>query len=158
MEKIKKRIIERTRLSNISLCFLIIFLAFQSTNSSAQNKSNEVNKIEKTVTKLYQAMVEKDKNLLEELTMDKLTYGHSSGALESKAQYVDGVLNGAFQFTSITPMDQTVSVSDKVGIVRHIFVAEGTNNGKPADVRIGCLLVFKKEGQWKLLARQAYKL
>jgi len=119
---------------------------------SAQSNDKNVAKIEKTVTELYKAMVDKDKTILQDLTMNKLTYGHSSGTIENKAEYVDGVLNGAFQFTEITPMDQTISITDKVGVVRHIFVAKGTNNGKPADVRIGCLLIFKKKGQWKLLA------
>ena len=91
--------------------------------------------------------------------MESLTYGHSSGKIENKKEYVDGVLNGGFQFSSITPENQTITTSGKTGIVRHIFKGEGTNNGAPATVNIGCLLVFQKEGkQWRLLARQAYKL
>ncbi len=131
---------------------------FCFSSLSAQNKAKNVAKIEETVAELYKAMVDKEKSILQNLTMDKLTYGHSSGTIENKAEYVDGVLNGAFQFTDITPMDQTISISGKVGVVRHIFEAKGTNDGNPADVRIGCLLIFKKKGQWKLLARQAYKL
>ena len=142
------RIVVLITLVSIS-CFLSL---------SAQSNDKNVAKIENSVTELYKAMVDKDKTILQDLTMDKLTYGHSSGTIENKAEYVDGVLNGAFQFTEITSMDQTISIVDKVGVVRHIFVAKGTNNGKPADVRIGCLLIFKKEGRWKLLARQAYKL
>jgi hypothetical protein len=104
-------------------------------------------------------MVDKNKDILEDLTLEKLTYGHSSGSIENKSEYVDGVLNGAFQFTSITPIDQTISINNDVGVVRHIFKGEGTNNGTPAKVNIGCLLVFQKEnGNWKLLARQAFKL
>lgn len=131
---------------------------FCFSSLSAQSDAKKVAKIGETVAALYKAMVDKDKSLLEELTLDKLTYGHSSGTIENKDQYVDGVLNGAFQFTAITPVDQSISISGNVGVVRHIFEAKGTNNGKPADVRIGCLLIFKKEGRWKLLARQAYKL
>ncbi len=148
----------RKLISSIPLLFLLLTIFCNSTNLIAQNNSDEVAKIENTVTQLYAAMVDKDKSVLQELTMEALTYGHSSGTIENQAQYVDGVLNGAFQFTEITPMDQTISITDKVGVVRHIFVAKGTNNGRSADVRIGCLLIFEKEGQWKLLARQAYKL
>ncbi|WP_419212035.1 nuclear transport factor 2 family protein [Maribacter sp. X9] len=126
--------------------------------STAQNTANEIITIENTVTKLYSAMVAKNKYILEDLTDEQLTYGHSSGIIENKSQYVDGVLNGVFQFSSITPKEQTVSVTGNVGVVRHVFEAQGTNKGKSADVRIGCLLIFKKTGRWKLLARQAYKL
>lgn len=137
--------------------FLGMFLCF-STVLIAQNKDSEVNKIDGAVSQLYEAMVDGNKDRLEELTMDSLTYGHSSGKIENKTEYVDGVLHGGFQFSSITPVDQTISISGKTGIVRHIFKGEGTNNGTPATVNIGCLLVFQKEGgQWRLLARQAYK-
>jgi hypothetical protein len=40
-----------------------------------------------------------------------------------------------------------------------VFNGKGTNNGAPADVKIGILQVWqKKGGAWKLLARQAVKL
>ncbi|MDC6386620.1 nuclear transport factor 2 family protein [Muricauda sp. SK9] len=145
-------------LMTIKHCFLGILLCF-STVLMAQNKDAEVKKIDDAVNQLYKAMVDGNKDELEELTMDNLTYGHSSGKIENKAEYVDGVLHGGFQFSSIIPVDQTISISGKTGIVRHIFKGEGTNNGTPATVKIGCLLVFQKEGgQWRLLARQAYKL
>lgn len=139
-------------------CFLGILLCF-STVLAAQSSDAEVKKINDAVSQLYGAMVDGNKDRLEKLTMDGLTYGHSSGKIENKTEYVDGVLHGGFQFSSITPVDQTISTSGKIGIVRHIFKGEGTNNGTPATVSIGCLLVFQKEGgQWRLLARQAYKL
>lgn len=138
--------------------FLGILLCF-STVLIAQKNDAEVNKIDGVVSQLYKAMVDGNKDRLEELTMDGLTYGHSSGKIENKTEYVDGVLHGGFQFSSIIPVDQTISISRKTGIVRHIFKGKGTNNGTPATVNIGCLLVFQKEGgQWRLLARQAYKL
>ena len=146
-------------LSSLTVCFLVIATACNSTNLAAQNNQGEIAKIENTVTQLYKAMVEKNMNILEDLTAEKLTYGHSSGKIENKSDYVDGVLNGAFQFTSITPIDQTISISKDVGVVRHIFKGEGTNNGTPAKVNIGCVLIFQKDkDNWKLLARQAYKL
>lgn len=148
----------RKLISSISLCYLFVIMSCNSTSLLAQSNEAEIDKIENTVTQLYAAMVEKDKAVLQELTMEKLTYGHSSGTIENQSEYVDGVLNGAFQFSSITPVDQTVSTSGDIGLVRHIFEANGTNNGNPAKVRIGCLIIFQKEGQWKLLARQAFKL
>ncbi len=148
----------RKLVSTIPLFFLLLTISCNSTSLVAQSNEDEIAKIENTVTHLYAAMVDKDKSVLQELTMESLTYGHSSGTIENQSQYVDGVLNGAFQFSAITPVDQTVTTSGDLGVVRHIFEAEGTNNGNPAKVRIGCLLIFQKEGQWKLLARQAFKL
>ncbi|KAA2218861.1 nuclear transport factor 2 family protein [Maribacter flavus] len=145
-------------LSKVARGLTLITLLGLTSFISAQNRNKNVTEIEKAVTELYGAMVDKEKEVLEQLTSENLSYGHSSGALENKSEYVNGVLNGAFQFSSITQKEQTVAVTGNVGVVRHIFEAKGNNNGKPAEVRIGCLLVFKKEGRWKLLARQAYKL
>lgn len=152
----KKHLIEFSTITKH--CFLGILLCF-STTLMAQKNTAEVKKIDDAVSQLYEAMVDRNKDKLEELAMESLTYGHSSGKIENKKEYVDGVLNGGFQFSSITPENQTITTSGKTGIVRHIFKGEGTNNGVPATVNIGCLLVFQKEGkQWRLLARQAYKL
>ena len=44
-------------------------------------------------------------------------------------------------------------------IVRHLFEAESETDGKTTTVKIGTLQVWQKQdGNWKLLARQGYKL
>jgi ketosteroid isomerase-like protein len=46
-----------------------------------------------------------------------------------------------------------------MAIVRNICSIKGTKDGAPLDIKIGVLMVWKKEGaEWKLLARQGYKL
>ncbi len=135
-----------------------VFLALFTTITYAQAQQ-DTQKIETAVDELYAAMVDKNEESLKNLTAEALTYGHSSGKIEDKAQYVEGVMNGSFDFSSITPAEQNIAISGDTAIVRHIFVAEGTDNGKPADVRIGVMMTYlKQNGQWKLLARQAYKL
>lgn len=140
------------------LCALIMIsmtVVAQSSKSSAADKKD----VTETVEALYKAMVEKDGKSLEKLTAESLSYGHSSGTLENKSEYIDAVLKGPFDFISIDPAEQSIYFSEGTAIVRHFFVAKGINDGEPADVRIGALLVFQKQnGQWKLLARQAYKL
>ena len=124
----------------------------QSTDSEKENVSNAVNA-------LYGAMVVPNKQILELYTTDDLTYGHSSGTLENKDKYIDEVLNGSFDYLSITPENQTINISGNNAVVRHLFIAKGSDGGKITDVRIGVLMVFqKKNDHWKLLARQAYKL
>lgn len=133
----------------LTLCTVIVFA--QSNNDQQQ--------LDTAVKELYRAMVDKDGKTLENLTTQDLTYGHSSGNIENKTQYIDAVLHGSFEFSSIVPEEQKIHISGKTAIVRHIFVAEGTDNGEPADVRIGIMMTYQKQnGKWKLLARQAYKL
>ncbi|HZJ20637.1 MAG TPA: nuclear transport factor 2 family protein [Pricia sp.] len=138
-------------LLSILLTFCTVIVFAQSNNGQQE--------LDSAVKELYRAMVDKDGKTLENLTAKDLTYGHSSGKIEDKTQYIDAVLNGPFEFSSIVPEDQNIHISGKTAIVRHIFVAEGTNDGEPADVRIGIMMTYQKQnGKWKLLARQAYKL
>jgi ketosteroid isomerase-like protein len=44
-------------------------------------------------------------------------------------------------------------------VARHLYVSESEMDGKPNSVKIGVLQVWQKQdGNWKLLARQGYKL
>ena len=139
---------------------VVLLFVFWAIAVNAQSLKEEETEVAAVVEKLYAAMVEKDKATLENLTDTALTYGHSSGTIENKTEYVDAVINGTFDFISIYPAEQRISFSDKkTALVRHFFEAKGINEGKPADVRIGVLMVFQKQKRnWKLLARQAYKL
>jgi len=116
--------------------------------------------VEKTVLAFNDAMVNAQKEVLENLCADELTYGHSSGSIQNKEEFIDDLINGPFDFSSLIGEDQTINISGDTAVVRHIFVAEGTRDGKPADVRIGNMQVYQRQedGSWKLLARQAYKL
>lgn len=50
-------------------------------------------------------------------------------------------------------------VVDNVAMVRHTMVAEMVNSDVAITVKLGVLLVWKKnKSKWQLLARQAYKL
>lgn len=116
--------------------------------------------IGEVVSKLNNAMVNKDSLQLDFLTSDFLSYGHSSGLVQTKGEFITDILNGPFNFSRIENPNQQIKIADNVAVVRHIFEAKATNNGNPIDIRIGNLQIYErsKNGNWKLLARQAYKL
>jgi hypothetical protein len=103
--------------------------------------------------------VDADKARLEELVADQLSYGHSSGVIESKAQFVSVVASKKTIYKSITLLEPTTTVAGSNAIARHIFTAETEADGKPGTARVGVLQVWQKQGGgWKLLARQAFRL
>jgi ketosteroid isomerase-like protein len=111
------------------------------------------------VEALRKAMVAGDKHALGELTVEELSYGHSTGLVENKTAFIDEFLTGKSVFTSIDLTDQTISISGDVAIVRHHFKAETNHNKVPGKADIYVMMVWqKKAGQWKLLARQAVKV
>ncbi|SDK20064.1 protein of unknown function [Catalinimonas alkaloidigena] len=142
-------------MKNLLALLLIVVLA----SCSAQSQNNEEAALEDAVEQLRTAMVDANQAQLETLASDELTYGHSSGRVENKSEFVSALVNGSSDFVSMELEDQTVMVSGDTGIVRHILSGETNDNGKPGNVRIGVMLVWQKQGSdWKLLARQAYKL
>ncbi|MGC3947102.1 MAG: nuclear transport factor 2 family protein [Chryseolinea sp.] len=95
----------------------------------------------------------------EKIAAEELTYGHSAGLLEDKASFVNNIANRKFEFKKIEFPDVTVKITGPNAVVRHKITGDTANDGVPGTVNIGVLLVFQKQkGEWKLIARQAYKL
>jgi len=105
-------------------------------------------------------MLAADRTKLESLVSDKLSYGHSSGRLEDKKDFVEVIASKKTVYKSIELSKQTISVAGNNAIVRHAWESEsGTGDGKWNVAKIGVLQVWQKEaGGWKLLARQAFRV
>ena len=120
--------------------------------------SKDIVDVGTAVEKLRKAMVDPDKKELESLVMDELSYGHSSGQIDDKALFVEKLVSGKSDFVSIDLVDQVITVTGNVALVRHKFNAKTNDNNRPGEVHILVLLVWKKEkAGWKLLARQAVR-
>ena len=104
-------------------------------------------------------MLAADKAQLLALASDKLSYGHSSGTLENKAQYADAIASKKSVFKTLEFQNQTIAVTGNSAIVRNTFVSDVESEGKVTPVKVGVMQVWQKEGEaWKLFARQAFKL
>ena len=139
------------------LIFTGVLLLSIAVAANAQSKDETA--VAAAVEKLRKAMVDGDKKELEDIVMDKLSYGHSGGHVEGKAEFVDKIVTGKSDFVTIDLSDQTIEISGNIAVVRHKLEAKTNDNGKPGDVHLLVLLVFQKDHkQWKLLARQAVKV
>ena len=95
---------------------------------------------------------------MEQLAADQLSYGHSDGRVQTKAEFVDGVITSKSVIKSLNFPELRIAVAGDAAIVRHLFEAESETDGKTNSVKIGTLQIWQKqEGNWKLLARQGYK-
>ncbi len=141
------------------LKFVTVTLAVTIVSLSCMQSTNAESEVETTVSSLYDAMVTKDEAKMKQILAEKLSYGHSSGTIENKQEFIEAVMHGSFDYLSITPENQYIVLSGDVALVRHLFITEALSNGEPTHVKIGNLMTFqKKNGSWKLLGRQAYKL
>src|SRR5262245_18069177 len=114
--------------------------------------------VTKAVDDLSNAMKAADRAQLEGLTADGLSYGHSSGKVETKKEFIDVVAGKKTIYKSITLTEPKVSVVGNNAIARHIFAAEVEAGGQASSPKIGVMQVWVKDGGgWKLLARQAFR-
>jgi ketosteroid isomerase-like protein len=133
-------------------------LALAVASLPAHAESADEAAVRKAIDDLTKAMMAADKAKLEALTADQLSYGHSSGKVETKAEFIGVIADKKTIYKSITLSDPKVSVVGNNAIARHTFAAEVEAGGQASSPKIGVMQVWVKDGgTWKLLARQAFR-
>lgn len=135
----------------VTAIFLIVM------NASAQ--TNDIIEVGNAVEKLRKAMIDGNRKELESIVLNDLSYGHSSGHIDDKTEFVEKLASGKSDFVTIDLSEQVITISGNTAIVRHKLNATTNDNNKPGEVHILVMLVWQKQrsGEWKLLARQAVK-
>jgi hypothetical protein len=138
--------------------YMMFFLGMIITGGASAQSKDEI-AVAKAVEELRIAMVDADQQKLQSLTSEKLSYGHSGGAIDNKTVFVQKLTSGASDFQTLEFSAQTISVNGNVAIVRHELNGKTNDGGKPGEVHLKVLLVWQKEkSKWILIARQAVKL
>ena len=128
-------------------------------SAPAQAEGADDAALNQAVEAFRKASLAQDKAKLEQLLADQLSYGHSSGRVENKAEVIKGMMNRKAVVKSIDFPELKVAIVGNSAVARHLYVSESETDGKPNSVKIGMLAVWtKQDGSWKLLARQGYKL
>ena len=138
---------------------ILLILCSITLSVSTLARSKDEKEVAAAVEKLKEAMVSGNRQQLEDIAAQELSYGHSGNKVENKAEFVEAIASGKSDFVTINLADQTVKVTGDVAIVRHTLSAKTNDNGKPGTVNLRILLIFQKQqGDWKLIARQAVKI
>ncbi|MCR9063361.1 MAG: nuclear transport factor 2 family protein [Cytophagales bacterium] len=132
---------------------LLVAIIGLSLNSYAQSPN-----LDESVEQLRQLLIEPTASGLKSITHFKLSYGHSSGKLENRDEFIEALISKKSDFTSIKLSNQTSSIIGKTAIVRHDLYAETLDGGKKGEVKLHILTVWLKQKKgWVLFARQAVK-
>jgi ketosteroid isomerase-like protein len=140
------------------ILFLVVILT--AISAIAKCQTNPEKEVLAAIETLKKGIIDADKDILTAIAADELVYGHSSGKVQNKSEFIEEIVSkNPLDYTSVDLAEQTIKISGDVAIVRHIYSAEATSNGNAVHIRIGNMLVFQKQqGKWKLLARQAYRI
>ena len=138
------------------ICILLL-IPFLGLRTFAQSGAEQT--VANAVESLRKAMVDPDKAVLDKLTAEDLSYGHSSGVIQNKQEFIEALTSGKSDFVSIDLSAQTVKIVGNNAIVRHILGGVTNDGGKQGTTRLSVLMVWQlQNGEWKLLARQATKV
>jgi len=125
----------------------------------ASAQANDEAAVKEGVEILRKALFEADKAKLDQVASAQISYGHSDGRVETKEQFINGVMTRKQTVKSLAFPELKVAVVGNAAIARHIYLAESELEGKQTTTKIGALQVWQKQdGAWKLLARQGFRL
>ncbi|OYW20759.1 MAG: hypothetical protein B7Z54_00210 [Sphingobacteriales bacterium 12-47-4] len=140
----------------IPLTILSLFLLL---SGNAQNK--EEIRILANTRLLHQTVFgTKDSLVLEKLFGSVVSYGHSSGKVENRAEAIRGILRNRTIYQDLQIDGIQVQIEGTTAVTRHVMMAtELTADNQQRPLKLMVVLVWaKQKKEWKLMARQAVKV
>ena len=137
---------------------LLLSIVFALASSVAFTQITEEAKLLKTISDFHQALVDKNTISINQQTDKGLSYGHSNGWVQTKADLIKDFETNYISYQKIKEDSVTITRSGTMANVR--FVADVTATMKSATntYRLKVLEVWVKKGnRWLLFARQAIK-
>ena|SRR5437764_15479264 len=136
---------------------LSICLVFVSAIALAQVDTVS---LKEAMSNLDHALISKDEKALVQLLHNDVSYGHSNGWVQSKADIVNDLKSGKLVYTKLDKINVTVVAINKDWATARINSnAEGIVNGNPFQFKLHILQVWlKTKTGWQLFARQSTKL
>ena len=133
--------------------FLCLFSGYVAATPSSAEKD-----VAQAVDHLTQAMLKKNIPELNALTAENLTYGHSSGKIQNKQEYIADIETGRSAFKTLEMQNQTITLSGDVALVRNHFSAQALKGAEVIPTEIENFQIWQKQkGKWLLVGRQAFK-
>lgn len=135
----------------------IITLFFTSLSVAAQVDSVALKVV---MTKLDKALLEKDETVLRTVLHNDVSYGHSNGWIQSKADILNDFTSGKLTYNRIENNSSAiVRINKKYATVKTNANAEGVVNGTAFKLTLHIMQFWVKTKRgWQLIARQSTKL
>lgn len=109
--------------------------------------------------KLRIALIKKDTVTLKQLLHKNVTYGHSSGWVQTKQDVINDLVNGKLTYSKIENQDVKWTTDKVWASARATTNVTVTVDGNTVDLKLHILEVWLKTNKgWQLIARQSAKI
>lgn len=134
----------------------ILLVALSPVLSFAQYSPKQMEVMMKMLA-LKNALIAKDSMALDDLLANDVTYGHTNGLIQTKAQLIRSVVSKEQDYKNIVPSDMNIRIYDNTAVVTMKSAVTMNYQGKPLDMNMYITLVWIKKDKWQLVARQSVK-
>ena len=123
------------------------------------NAQTDEEKLTVTLKEFHQALVKKNTVSINQQTDKAMSYGHSNGWVETKADMIKNLETGYTSYKSIKEDSLQVTINENVAHARFVGDYEVSLNGGNAVIyHLKVLEVWVRKGKrWLLFARQAVR-
>ncbi|MCZ2073795.1 MAG: nuclear transport factor 2 family protein [Bryobacteraceae bacterium] len=105
------------------------------------------------------AVTANDYAAIDRLLGDGLIYGHSTGLVETKSQYIAALRSGQQKYDQIRHESMNVKTYGNAAVVSSRVRMTGSTKGKPFDNQLIMMHVWVKNGgAWKLVGHQTARM
>ena len=136
-----------------SILSLLVVFSFVFANAQTEEE-----KLTTTLKEFHQALVNKNTASINQQTDKALSYGHSNGWVETKADMIKDLETGYIVYHSFKEDSLKITINDSIANARFVADVRATMNGNDTNVHLKVLEVWVKKGKrWILFARQGVR-
>ena len=122
------------------------------------NAQTEESKLRSTIKEFHLSLVNKNTVSINQQTDKALSYGHSNGWIETKADMIKNLETGYMNYNSIKEDSIKLMINGSMANVRFVADINATLNGTVGNFHLKVLEVWVRKGKrWLLFARQAVR-
>lgn len=141
---------------------LILFGPFVSAQSPAREAKTDESP-EKELRRLEQqrveALVRADVATLDRILSDDLSYIHSSGKLDTKAEFIDSIKSGAMKYSQMDHEGVSVRMLPDLALISGRSAVRVAANAQQLSFQIRFIAAYaRREGRWQMVAWQSTRL
>ena len=136
---------------------IILLIALLPGFAMAQTYTPTQMEVMMKMLALKNALIAGDSAVLDGLLAADVTYGHTSGLMQTKAQLIRSVVSKEQDYKTIAPSEMNIRIYDNTAVVTMKSAVSMMYQGKPLEMNMYVTLVWVKKNKWQLVARQSVK-